>query len=145
MVDIELLVQIEDALVGRITPPLSDIGVRVFAGDRKDGAPQSVTHEVLVFYPGSNWSSPTDFLGAGDQQRVMVWQISMRLKQLFGETYRLCLRVEQAVINAVKGFQPHHCVDGKFYPVSSRLRPRDDQGYFWYEIMIGIKDKRSNG
>lgn len=142
--DQNLLNELEAALIERIKAPLEEIEVRVFAGDRKDGV-AVLDRDFLCVFVGSGFSNPNNYLGTGDQDRVMTWQLSIRLKRLINEGHTDHYPMEQIIIKSLKGYQPHPCVDGAFYPVRTRLVRRDSEGYFYYECLIAIRQRFNNG
>lgn len=125
----------------RLREPLEELGVRVFAGD-KDGGPVSVKPDLLLVYLGSSFGDPQGGDGVGQQSRIMRWQLSLRLRDL--RTHEALYPIEQVVLYALKGFSPDPCLIGAIYPLATRLRPRDEQGYWGHEFMFGLKERFPN-
>jgi hypothetical protein len=137
----DLLNEIEKAILERIRPPLAELDVDVYPGDRRDGVAIG-DRDFLCIFIGSRFSDPSNsYAGTGQQDRTMTWQLAIRLKKLSSEGHSDHYPMEQAIVKSLKGFRPHQCVQGALYPVMSRLIKRDAQGHFFYEILVAVKEK----
>lgn len=127
--DLGLYTRVRDQVIAALEPLDGLVGLR------PQGTASVLAKTLVVAVTGSRFERPRDRYQSSEQRAELQVQCTIRFRDLRSPDDALAvLRGAELLLT---GLQPDACAGGRIYPISSRLSPRDDDGFWSIDLLVG--------